>query len=110
MMLYEDAKVIVRLTDGDTDFFDIVTGFLQGDTLALCLFIIYLDYVLRTSIDLMKEIGFTLKKKQDDIPQKLSQLQTTQIIKQIHLFSSNACYIAWNKQFEIFISTWTQIK
>ena len=35
---------------------------LQGDTLAPCLFIIYLDYLLRTSIDLMKENGFTLAK------------------------------------------------
>ena len=35
--------------------------FLQGDTLALYLVIICLDYVLRTSIGLIKETGFTLK-------------------------------------------------
>ena len=35
---------------------------LQGDTLAPYLFIICLDCVLRTSIDLMKEDGFTLAK------------------------------------------------
>ena len=42
---------LVRTPDGDTDCFDIVAGVLQGDTLALYLFIICLDYVLRTSID-----------------------------------------------------------
>ena len=48
MMLYRNTK------DGDTDYFDIVAGVLQGDTLALYLFIICLDYVLRTSIDKIK--------------------------------------------------------
>ena len=42
---------------------DIVAGVLQGDTLAPYLFIICLDYVLRTSIDLMKENGFKLAKE-----------------------------------------------
>ena len=37
--------------DGDTEYFDIVAGVLQVDTLAPYLFIICLDYVLRTSID-----------------------------------------------------------
>ena len=46
MMLYRNTKVKVRSSDGDTDYFDIVAGVLQGDTLALYLFIIYLDYVL----------------------------------------------------------------
>ena len=41
-----------------TDFFDIVAGVL----LAPYLFIICLDYVLKTSIDLIKENVFTLKK------------------------------------------------
>ena len=52
-----------RLPDGDTEYFDIVTGALQGDTLAPYLFIICLDYVLRTSIDKIKENGFELTKK-----------------------------------------------
>ena len=60
MMLYKNTKEKVHSPDGDTDFFSIVTGVLQGDTLAPYLFIISLDYVLRT-IDLMKENGFTLK-------------------------------------------------
>ena len=46
--------------DGDIDFFDIVTGVLQGN-IALYLFVIYLDYVLWTSIDQIK-IFFHIKK------------------------------------------------
>ena len=49
--------------DGDTDYFDIVAGVLQGDTLAPYLFIIYLDYVLRTSMDKMKGNSFKLTKE-----------------------------------------------
>ena len=61
MMLYRNAKVKVRFSDGDTDYFDIVAGVLQGDSLVSYLFIICLDYVLRTSIDKMKDNGFKLK-------------------------------------------------
>ena len=43
--------------------FDIVAGVLQGDTLAPYLFIICLDYVLRTSIDKIRENGFELTKR-----------------------------------------------
>ena len=56
-------KVKVRSPGGDADYFDIVAGTLQGDTLAPHLFIICLDYVLRMSIDLMKENGFKLTKE-----------------------------------------------
>ena len=63
MILYRNTKVNVRSPDGDTDYFDIVAGVLQGDTLAPYLFIICLDYVLRTSIDKIKENGFELTKK-----------------------------------------------
>ena len=52
-----------RTPDEDTDYFDIVVGVLQGDTLASYLFIISLDYVLRTSIDLMRENSFKLTKE-----------------------------------------------
>ena len=52
----------VRSPDGDTEYFDIVAGVLQGDTLAQYLFIICLDYMLRTSIDKIKN-GFKLTKK-----------------------------------------------
>ena len=48
---------------GDTDYFDIVAGVLQGDTLAPNLFIISLDYLIRTCIDKIKENGFKLRKE-----------------------------------------------
>ena len=63
MILYKNTKVKLRSPDGDTDYFDIVTGVLQGYTLAPYLFIICLDYVLRTSIDLMRENSFKLAKE-----------------------------------------------
>ena len=62
-ILYRNTKVKVRSPDGDTEYFDIVAGVLQGDTLAPYLFIICLDYVLRTSIDKIRENGFVLTKK-----------------------------------------------
>ena len=61
MMLYRNTKVKVRSPDSDTNFFDIVAGVLQRDTLAPYLFIICLDYVLRMSIYLINENVFTLK-------------------------------------------------
>ena len=63
MILYKDTKVKVCSPDGDTDYFDIEASVWQGDTLAPYLFIISLDYVLKTSIDLMKENDFTLAKE-----------------------------------------------
>ena len=63
MILYRNTKVKVRSPDGDTEYFDIVAGVLQGDTLTPYLFIICLDYVLRTSIDKIRENGFELIKK-----------------------------------------------
>ena len=57
-------KVKVRSPDGDTDYFDIVAGVLQRDTLAPFLFIISLDCGLRTFIDKMKDNGFKLIKEE----------------------------------------------
>ena len=62
-MLYRTTKVKVPSPDGDTDYFDIVTGVLPGDTLDPYLFIVCLDYVLRTSIDKIKDNGFKLTKE-----------------------------------------------
>ena len=61
--IYINTKVKVRSPDGDIDYIDIVTGVLQGDTFVPYLFIICLDYVLRTFIDKMKENGFKLTKE-----------------------------------------------
>ena len=62
MMLNKNRKSMVCSPNCDTNFFDVVTGVLQGDTLTPCMFIICLDYVLWMSFDLIKENGFTLKK------------------------------------------------
>ena len=53
----------VRSPDGNTEYFDIVAGVLQGNTLVPYLFIICLDYMLRTSIDKIRENCFELTKK-----------------------------------------------
>ena len=62
-ILYRNTKVKVRSPDGDIEYFDIVAGVLQGDMLAPYLFIICLDYVLRTLIDKIRENSFKLTKK-----------------------------------------------
>ena len=62
-ILYRNTKVKVCSPDGDTEYLDIVAGVRQGDKLAPYLFIICLKYVLRTSIDKIRENGFELTKK-----------------------------------------------
>ena len=63
MIFYRNTKVKVRSPDGNTEYFDIAAGVLPGDTLAPYIFIICLDYALRTLIDTIKENGFKLAKK-----------------------------------------------
>ena len=58
IMVYKNTKAMVCSPNNEIDFFDIVTE----DILASYLFIIYLDYILQMSIDLMKENSFTVKK------------------------------------------------
>ena len=65
MILYRNTKVKVRSPDGDIDYFNIVAEVLQGDIFAPYLFIICLDYVLKTSIDKIKENVFELIKKRN---------------------------------------------
>ena len=93
---------MVHSPDGDTGFFNIVAGVLQVDTLVPYLFIVCLYNILWTSVDLIKENGFTLKKaKTDDILQKLWQTQTTQMIRHfllMHQSQQNSCCIAYSKQ------------
>ena len=50
MILYRNTKSMVRSPDGDTEYFDINAGVLHGYTRGPLLFIITLDYVLRTFI------------------------------------------------------------
>ena len=63
MMLYKNTKIKVCPPDGDTGYFDIIAGVLQGDSLAPYLFVICLDYMLKMAIDLLKENGFKLPKE-----------------------------------------------
>ena len=63
MILYRETKSMVRSPYGDTPYFEITTGVLQGDTLVPFLFIICLDYVLRKSLDDNKHLGLTIKKR-----------------------------------------------
>ena len=49
--------------DGDTPYFEIITGVLQGDTHAPFIFIICLDYILKTSLDNNREPSFTLTER-----------------------------------------------
>ena len=62
MTMYKNIQVFVRSPDGDAEFFDIIAGVLQGDTLAPYLFIIVLDYVLR-NLDQNENFDFTLRKQ-----------------------------------------------
>ena len=55
MMLNKNTKVKVSSPEGNIYFFDIVASVLQRQTIALYLFIMWLDYVLQTSVDLIKE-------------------------------------------------------
>ena len=62
-ILYRNTKVKVRSPYGDIEYFDIVAGVRQGDTLAPYLFIICLDYLLTSSIDKIRENSSELTKK-----------------------------------------------
>ena len=57
--MYKDTFARVLSPDGETAWFQILAGVLQGDTLAPFLFIIVLDYALRKAIDGQElELGF----------------------------------------------------
>ena len=45
-MMYTNTTAQVLSSDEDTEFFEILAGVLQGDTLALYAFVIALDYAL----------------------------------------------------------------
>ena len=61
---YQGTQAKVITSDGDTDECDILAGVLQRDTLAPYLFIIVLDYYLRSAIEGKEErLGFTISPK-----------------------------------------------
>ena len=77
-ILYRNTKVKVRSPDRDTEYFDIVAGVLQGDTLTLYLFIVCLDSVLTTSIDNIREKDFEQTRKEaEGTPRKQLPTPTT---------------------------------
>ena len=58
---YSNTHAKVCSPDGETDYFEIHRGVLQGDTLAPFLFVIALDYAMRSAISGKdEELGFTL--------------------------------------------------
>ena len=50
MILYRNTKSRVKSLM-ETEFFDVLAGVLEGDTLVPFLFVVCLDYVLRISVD-----------------------------------------------------------
>ena len=80
---------------------DIVAGVLQGDTLAPYLLIICVDYILRTSIDKIKENGFKLTKERSRrYPAKT--ITDADYADDIALLANaptqaETCYIVWNE-------------
>jgi hypothetical protein len=62
MALYKNTKATVITPDGLSDMFETTSGVLQGDTLAPFLFVVLLDWVLRTAIP-TDEDGFLLERR-----------------------------------------------
>uniref|UniRef100_A0A1I8IEM9 Reverse transcriptase domain-containing protein n=8 Tax=cellular organisms TaxID=131567 RepID=A0A1I8IEM9_9PLAT len=62
MALYHGTTAAVSTPDGLSDFFETSSGVLQGDTLAPFLFILVLDWVLRTALP-SNDDGFLLRRR-----------------------------------------------
>ena len=77
-ILYRNTKVKVRSPDGDTEYFDIAAGVLQGDTLAPYLFILCLDYVRRTWLTKSERMASSWRRKvAEGTPQQQLPTPTT---------------------------------
>jgi hypothetical protein len=62
---YTDTLAKVMTPEGLTEAFKILAGVLQGDTLAPYLFIIVVDYIMRTAMGSLEEpVGFTIRPRQ----------------------------------------------
>ena len=70
------AKAKVVSPDGDTEYFEILAGVMQGDTLAPYLFVIVLDYAMRQATEgKEEELGLTIKQRQSQrVPDNGSRL------------------------------------
>ena len=62
MAVYQDTRAAVVTPDGLSDIFYTSSGILQGDTLAPFLFVILLDWVLRTALP-SPDDGFLLQRR-----------------------------------------------
>ena len=121
-MMYTNTTAQVLSPDGDTEFFEILAGVLQGGTLAPCLFIIALDYAMRQAIGNKSNLGFSLDRSRsrrhpvkvicdadfaDDIVLLSNTLEQTQLllyvveasVKQngLHMNNSKTYYIKFNE-------------
>ena len=79
-----NKSAVVLTPEGETTNFNINTGVLQGDPLAPYLFIIVLDYVLRTAID---DIGGLTLTRRRNTRQPASRLSDLDYADDIALFS-----------------------
>ena len=59
-MMHTNTTAQALFPDGDTEFFEILAGVNQGDTVARYLFIIALDYAMRQAVGNESNLGFTL--------------------------------------------------
>ena len=62
MAMYQNMRAAVATPDGPSDPFDTTSGVLQGDTLAPFLFVLVLDWVLRTALP-SDDDGFLLRRR-----------------------------------------------
>ena len=63
-LLYTGTKAKVLSPGGETEYFLILAGVFQGDTLAPCIFTIMIDYAMRQAIgNDAPELGFNLDRK-----------------------------------------------
>ena len=61
-IIYEDTTAKVITTDKETETFNILAGVLQGDTLAPYIFVLVIDYVMRTALEGREnKLGFQLR-------------------------------------------------
>ena len=62
--MYQNTRARVITPDGNTDFFEIHAGVLQGDTLAPYLFAIVLDYAMRRALNgKEEELGLQIERR-----------------------------------------------
>ena len=84
--IHTTAQVITE--DGNSNCFKIEAGVLQGDTLAPYLFIIMIDYIMRTSTNESNHLGLTISERQSR-RYPATKLTDTDFADDIALFSDS---------------------